>query len=157
MTQVQIMYMISILVSLPMTPSETNSMCYYSNKTLPIPLYAHQMTYYHMTNKLFIFGGITTNNIHSTTIYRWNINNESEWFEKIDETTPTSQFYSMTSNVVVINDRMAYFIGINDGSYTSGKIYVFDSLNEKFIDNNFASPPYPAISGCLTTNNSHIF
>eukprot|EP01084_Bolivina_argentea_P088577 159923_1 len=141
------------------TASRLEQPCYYYNKTLPTPLYDHSLAFFEKLNKVFIFGGHIATNTPTSSIFKWNINN-NEWFTQIPATTPTPEFNTICNNVVTVN-HTAYFIGIGNGSVSgvlSGKIYVFDAIQESFIDSNdLKRQPFPAAHGCLTTNNTHIF
>eukprot|EP01084_Bolivina_argentea_P088157 159172_1 len=156
MTQMQTMNILIISLFLQVIYTQANLPCYHYDKILPLPLASHQLAHFHATNKIFIFGGYTGQR-YSSSIFRWDTNNESKWFQEIDEKTPTTEFVSDINNVVVINDTIAYFIGVDQG-HDSRPIYIFDSLNEKFINNqDLTYPPHSFVSGCLATNNSHIF
>eukprot|EP01084_Bolivina_argentea_P016520 30903_1 len=131
---------------------------YKYDKTLPQPLMYHQLVYFKHINTVYLFGGKSTpnhTNIYQRSIYKWNISNHSSWFELIDTTTPTVNFSSYGNNVVEVNNK-AYFIGIYDGSWASGQIYVFDPSNDSFLNHNLTSPPDISSQGCLTTNKTHI-
>ena len=109
-------------------------------------------------NKIFIFGGMLYNYSFSDVIYKWDISNgtNDSWFGSIPTKTPRKPFYSFSNNVVVINDTYAYFMGVDDG-INNGSVYIFDAINEVFINHNMSYWVKPAKYGCLTTNNTHIF
>eukprot|EP01084_Bolivina_argentea_P145658 255265_1 len=134
--------------------------CHYYDKSLPKSLFVSQIAYFNSMEKLYIFGGRTESDSPSNAIYKWNTNNPGSWFEKIQEPTPTTYFLSAANNVVIINNTQAWFIGVFDGSDSSGEIYVFDAHKEQFISHTdpiLTKPMHPVVAACLTTNNTHIF
>lgn len=108
------------------------------------------MTYYEANNTIYLFGGISNDNGAVSNVYKWNVSDNDGWFRLIGNTA-TSRFFSATNSVVTI-DEFAYFVGIN-----VTKIYVFDMLHDSWIDANIPIPAYSVHSGCLSTNNTHIF
>eukprot|EP01084_Bolivina_argentea_P139572 245529_1 len=134
----------------------TYSTCSLHNQVLPQPIETHQIAYYDVTKTIYLFGGLNSTGKATDAIYKWDMNQNS-WFQTMTITTPTKRFQSYGANVVTI-DNIAYFIGIHDGAYNSGKIYMFDMLNEIWLDNsNLAIPSDPASYGCLTTDSQTIF
>eukprot|EP01084_Bolivina_argentea_P126596 224129_1 len=148
-------FTIVILLWIRSSDSELKQ-CKLYGKKLPIPLGSYQMVHFPETNVIYIFGGGTTVSSCSSKIFKWNISSSHQWFQRINTTT-TACFYSFGNNVVRIDDK-AYFIGMNDGSYDSGAIYIFNSFTESFEKaHNLSKPEHPAIYGCLSTNTTHIF
>eukprot|EP01083_Nonionella_stella_P310056 1100254_1 len=92
----------------------------HSNASLPIPLYSHQTAYYSVSHVLYVFGGMVDLVDSRNSIYKWEINPNTR--TQLSTTTPTDGFLSSVNNAVTIED-IAYFIGVDDGLYDSGKVY----------------------------------
>ena len=142
------------------------SVCNYTNMTLPISTFGHQTAYIEDLQTLYLFGGCRNAYVqymdinHSTAIYKWTLS-DLQW-TKIETPTPDipdGYFTSLTTSSVVI-DHNVYFMGSQIEGPRNGNWYIFNAINETFLDTNTSnlSPfPYPSQQGCVTTNDSHIF
>eukprot|EP01083_Nonionella_stella_P072774 196343_1 len=127
------------------------------DSSLPRGIFAHETAYDPVSHCAYLFGGSgpTDGAIPIDTIYKRNMD-QTDW-TTLSVSTPTSMFYSITQNSVLI-DRIVYFIGMYDTSYQSGKLYKFDIITEDWASNNQLTPPtHPSIFGCLTGNETHLF
>eukprot|EP01084_Bolivina_argentea_P044973 82772_1 len=126
---------------------------------LPQPLGGSQMIYNNLTTTVYIFGGFALDQsdiVYSSTIYKRNLSNPSRLWTELDINTPEDVFVSQIQNSITIGN-ITYFIGINNGSYSSNQVYLFDVATEQFISHSVPDYKFAACSGCLTTNNTHIF
>eukprot|EP01083_Nonionella_stella_P142453 440854_1 len=116
------------------------------DSSLPRGIFAHETAYDPVSHCAYLFGGsgLTDGAIPIDTIYKRNMD-QTDW-TTLSVSTPTSMFYSITQNSVLI-DRIVYFIGMYDTSYQSGKLYKFDIITEDWA----------SILGCLTGNETHLF
>eukprot|EP01083_Nonionella_stella_P300209 1023580_1 len=125
----------------------------YSNASIPMTLQSHQTAYDITSHALYLFGGIDLADTYRNFIWKWDIHS-NVWTPT--GITPKNTFYSFVNNAVTIQD-IVYFIGVDDGYYTSGNVYRFRFTTEDWLpptDINKAT--HPSIRGCLTHNTTHI-
>eukprot|EP01084_Bolivina_argentea_P048761 89782_1 len=94
--------------------------CYYD--ALPAPIFKQQTVYLESENCIYLFGG-DGSRIYQN-VYKWNLSIATDGFIQISTTPRSENFYSFVDSVVSIGN-IAYFVGMHDGSYDSGLIYMF--------------------------------
>eukprot|EP01083_Nonionella_stella_P138512 421485_1 len=144
---------VTLLISIICILIADSNLCQ-SSTSLPITIQSHQTAYDSTSHALYVFGGIDLADTYRNFIWKWDIHS-NVWTPT--GITPKNTFYSFVNNAVTIQD-IVYFIGVDDGYYTSGNVYRFRFTTEDWLpptDINKAT--HPSIRGCLTHNTTHIF
>ena len=119
-----------------------------------------QVGYNANTSMLYIFGGFNDHQPAysqcNNRVWKWNVSNASSNWLNVSEHTPTQCFFSEMQNSVQIGN-VVWFVGINNGTYNEAKVYAFDLMQEKFIPSKMTNVKYPSSTGCVASNETHIF
>eukprot|EP01083_Nonionella_stella_P172702 593507_1 len=124
---------------------------------LPIEAKGMQLGYTVDSNIVYLFGGMTGElaNTPLSSIYKYNVNEDQ--YTLSDTSTPTTPFHTFSNNIVSVNDIM-YFVGtpmfVND-PWPPNYAYAFDVATETWTV--LSNPLNPAVYGCLTANDTHLF
>eukprot|EP01083_Nonionella_stella_P002804 8040_1 len=128
-----------------------------STFTLPVEAKGMQIGYTVDSNIVYLFGGMTGElaNTPLSSIYKYNVNEDQ--YTLSDTSTPTTPFHTLSNNIVSVNDIM-YFVGtpmfVND-PWPPNYAYAFDVATETWTV--LSNPLNPAVYGCLTANDTHLF
>eukprot|EP01084_Bolivina_argentea_P257340 433549_1 len=127
-----------------------------SGYALPFPLAEYAIGFDSNNQNVYLFGG-HNGTAYSHNILKWNANQPGSDWTIITEKTPTKIIFQGRSSSVTINN-LVYFVGLYNGTYDNGKVYLFNLTNERFIiDNGIPNMPIPSIFGCVATNGQLIF
>eukprot|EP01083_Nonionella_stella_P002808 8047_1 len=123
-----------------------------SDSELPVEVTGMQLGYTTDPNIVYLFGG-QTGPIGAdplTSIYKYNVNEDQ--YTLLGTTTPTPQFYTISNNILSVND-IIYFVGTLGPQLVYS--YAFQVATETWTE--LPNPTITATEGCLTGNETHLF
>eukprot|EP01084_Bolivina_argentea_P041976 77492_1 len=114
-----------------------------------------QLAHFKSKNSIYIFGGYNSGGF-TNKIWKWSDTSQEPFFHELPNLmTPTDIFYSLTQNIVVV-DNYAYFASMFAEAGNSDNVYRFD-VNTESWESGFSPMPTTAVHGCVVTNSSHMF